>query len=188
MKGRFRSATCVTLMACAILAVGASRAFAYSYDGQRFVYNVNSCYYSSSIPSSWNTALSNARATWNSAGSPFRINYASGAANVIYASALGSNGIPASTTHTVHPNPSQPKLHSSAAIRFNNYYPWSTSGESGKFDVQNIGTHELGHWLCLLDMYSGADAEKTMYGYAGAGETKKRSLASDDINGINRIY
>ncbi len=59
-------------------------------------------------------------------------------------------------------------------IRFNTNYAWSASGEPGEYDVQNIGTHELGHSLSLDDLYDVADGEKTMYGYASPGETKKR--------------
>ena len=49
-------------------------------------------------------------------------------------------------------------------------------------------THEFGHALGLLDLYGGSDSEKTMYGYAYPGETKKRTLHSDDINGVQTIY
>jgi len=74
-------------------------------------------------------------------------------------------------------------------ILFNGYdYTWSDSGQAGKFDVANIATHELGHTLMLLDLYGGADAQKTMYGYASPGETKKRSLHSDDIAGIRYLF
>jgi hypothetical protein len=71
---------------------------------------------------------------------------------------------------------------------FNTCYSWSASGEAGKIDVQNVATHELGHWLTLLDLCGGGDSDKTMYGYTYAGETKKRTLDSDDIAGINYIY
>lgn len=73
-------------------------------------------------------------------------------------------------------------------ITFNTYYSWSTSGGSTSFDVQSVVTHELGHWLKLNDLYGGSDTEKTMYGYISLGETKKRSLDTDDLNGINTIY
>jgi hypothetical protein len=39
-----------------------------------------------------------------------------------------------------------------------------------------------------LDDYDTTDAEKTMYGSAVLDETKKRSLHSDDIEGIRAIY
>lgn len=73
-------------------------------------------------------------------------------------------------------------------LQFNTSYQWSTDGSSTYYDVQNIGTHEFGHFLCLEDLYSTADSEKTMYGYAAAGETKKRTLDQDDINGIAYLY
>jgi hypothetical protein len=73
-------------------------------------------------------------------------------------------------------------------IKFNTNYLWGTDGISGKFDVQNVATHELGHSLSLADLYAGSDSEKTMYGYAAAGETKKRDLDQDDINGIAYLY
>jgi len=73
-------------------------------------------------------------------------------------------------------------------IRLNTYYAWSTTGASGAFDVQNIDTHEHGHSLCLEDLYSGVDSEKTMYGYASPGETKKQTLNQDDIEGISYLY
>jgi hypothetical protein len=73
-------------------------------------------------------------------------------------------------------------------IKFNTNYTWGTDGTSGKFDVQNIATHELGHSLSLADLYAGSDSDKTMYGYAAMGETKKRDLDQDDINGIAYLY
>ena len=73
-------------------------------------------------------------------------------------------------------------------IRFNTIYPWGIYGSSGVFDVQNIATHEFGHSLSLKDLYNITDAEKTMYGYGGLGETQHRTLHQDDIDGITYIY
>ncbi len=73
-------------------------------------------------------------------------------------------------------------------IRFNTYYSWSTTGSPGTYDVQNVGTHEHGHSLCLADLYTGADSEKTMYGSASSGEIKKQTLDQDDIDGITYLY
>jgi hypothetical protein len=70
-------------------------------------------------------------------------------------------------------------------IRFNTDYTWSTTGSVNAFDVQNIATHELGHTLSLEDLYGSADSAKTMYGHASSGETKKRTLHQDDIDGIS---
>ncbi|MFC1873432.1 matrixin family metalloprotease, partial [Chloroflexota bacterium] len=55
-------------------------------------------------------------------------------------------------------------------------------------DVQNIMTHEAGHWLMLLDMYDYYASEQTMYGYASQLELKKISLEEGDISGIQVIY
>jgi hypothetical protein len=72
---------------------------------------------------------------------------------------------------------------------FNNYnFTWSGSGQAGRMDVQNIAAHEFGHNLSLGDLYDAGSREFTMYGYSGYGETKKRTLESDDINGIRYIY
>jgi len=58
-----------------------------------------------------------------------------------------------------------------------------------RYDIQSTAAHEFGHWLCLRDLYSTyTDTEKTMYGYIEMGETKKRSLDQDDIDGIKSIY
>ncbi len=75
-------------------------------------------------------------------------------------------------------------------IRFNEYYTWNCSGQPGNYemDIENIAAHELGHTFGLDDLYGGGDSEKTMYGYADYGETKKRSLHQDDINGICDLY
>ena len=73
-------------------------------------------------------------------------------------------------------------------IKFNTSYSWATDGRAGSYDIQNVGTHELGHSLSLGDLYNSADADKTMYGYASSGETKKRTLHQDDIDGITYLY
>jgi hypothetical protein len=61
-------------------------------------------------------------------------------------------------------------------------------GASGYFDVQDIMTHEAGHWLMLGDLYTNAASEQTMYGYGSPGELKARSLESGDIAGLRKIY
>lgn len=74
-------------------------------------------------------------------------------------------------------------------ISFNgDLFTWSDNGEVGKFDVQNLATHELGHTISLADLYGGGDSEKTMYGYSVSGETKKRTLELDDEDGIRYVY
>ena len=69
-------------------------------------------------------------------------------------------------------------------------YKWTTNDNptNAQMDVQNIATHEFGHFLMLLDLYKDGDWEKTMYGYAGTSEVYKRTLHQDDKDGIAYIY
>jgi len=79
-------------------------------------------------------------------------------------------------------------------IVFNKLYAWGIDpdGEGGTtisaFDIQNIGTHEAGHTLCIRDLYNSPSSELTMYGYGSLGEVKKRSLGYGDIHGAQYIY
>ncbi|MEM3986606.1 MAG: matrixin family metalloprotease [Candidatus Methanomethylicia archaeon] len=72
--------------------------------------------------------------------------------------------------------------------KLNTYYKWSLNGEPGKMDLQNIMTHEFGHWCGLDDLYTDQDYWLTMYGYAAPGETYKRSLGLGDILGLQARY
>jgi hypothetical protein len=74
-----------------------------------------------------------------------------------------------------------------ADILFNRNFDWSIAvdGEPGKADLQSIATHEIGH-LLGLDHTPPPDA--TMFWSAVEGETHKRSLAADDIQGICFLY
>jgi len=72
--------------------------------------------------------------------------------------------------------------------RMNTFYKWSLTGEANKMDVQNIMTHEFGHWCGLADLYDDVDYWLTMYGYGNYGETYKRTLGLGDINGLEAVY
>jgi len=66
--------------------------------------------------------------------------------------------------------------------------PNTQTGIAGYYDVQDIMTHEAGHWLMLGDLYNKAASEQTMYGYGSTGELKARTLESGDIAGLRKIY
>jgi hypothetical protein len=72
--------------------------------------------------------------------------------------------------------------------KLSSLYQWSLTGEANKFDVQDIMTHEFGHWCGLGDLYSDEDYWLTMYGYADYGETYKRTLGIGDIKGLIFVY
>jgi hypothetical protein len=69
------------------------------------------------------------------------------------------------------------------------YTPYTTDcgGVAGSYDLQNIGTHEFGHWVGLDDLYSDVDKDLTMYGYGDTAELKKDSLGLGDITGVNVV-
>jgi hypothetical protein len=76
-----------------------------------------------------------------------------------------------------------------AHILLNDLFVWGDAiADSSVMDLQNILTHELGHWAGMGDLYESAAAEETMYGYSTEGETKKRSLEVGDITGISKLY
>lgn len=60
------------------------------------------------------------------------------------------------------------------------------SGALGKFDVQNVMTHEFGHWVGAQHPLAGGDGNKwrTMYSEIAPGELYKRSLTAGDLASI----
>ena len=87
-------------------------------------------------------------------------------------------------------------------IFFNSAFQWSTAaaGETGRFDVESIALHEIGHLLGLghsalgeTEMRPGGrrvlGAEAVMFPIAfSAGDISDRSLRADDIAGLSDIY
>jgi hypothetical protein len=67
-------------------------------------------------------------------------------------------------------------------------YGWSLSGQAGKMGVQNIMTHEFGHWCGLKELYQDKDYWLIMYGYSDCGLTYARTLGLGDINGLKAVY
>lgn len=67
-------------------------------------------------------------------------------------------------------------------------HQFTMKGEASKHDVQNIVTHEVGHFLGLGHEISPIDPDSTMYAVASTGETKKRSLSVSDIAGVTTAY
>ena len=56
------------------------------------------------------------------------------------------------------------------------------------YDIQGVLTHELGHSLTLNELYKQTHEEKTMYWKENKGDTKKRTLDQDDVDGISYLY
>jgi len=66
--------------------------------------------------------------------------------------------------------------------------PDQECGNLYTYDVQNILTHEVGHWMGLNDLYTESEHDLTMYGYGAKGELKKDTLGTGDVDGIKAIY
>jgi MYXO-CTERM domain-containing protein len=64
-------------------------------------------------------------------------------------------------------------------------HSFSTTGEAGRFDIQGIATHEVGHFMGLDHTGVGA---ATMNPFANTADTRLRSLAQDDIAAASAIY
>jgi len=87
-------------------------------------------------------------------------------------------------------------------IFFNSAFPWSVAaaGESGRYDVESIALHEIGHFSGLghsalgeTELVSGGrrvlSAEAVMFPIAfTAGSISARTLKADDIAGISDLY
>src|SRR5438093_563110 len=72
-----------------------------------------------------------------------------------------------------------------ADIAFNPALDFSTSGETNKFDIQSVLTHEIGH---LLGLDHSALVSSVMVPFGVSSQLDQRTLAYDDIAGIMEIY
>jgi hypothetical protein len=120
----------------------------------------------------------------NEASAPDNVN------EIYFDGTFSNNGIIAQTTYWYSRRGGQML---DFDIVFNTHYTWAdvkptTVVTSLTMDFQNIATHELGHGFGLSDLYQAKYSAQTMYGYASASETSKRTLESGDIAGIQALY
>ncbi len=72
-----------------------------------------------------------------------------------------------------------------ADIVFNPTLLYSTSGESGKFDIQSVLTHEIGHFVGLDHA---AMVSSVMVPFGSTGQVHQRTLSYDDVAAVSEIY
>lgn len=72
-----------------------------------------------------------------------------------------------------------------ADIMINSTLPWNNTGGANFYDVQNCITHELGH---MLGLGHALNPDPTMYYICAIGETKKRTIEQEDMNGFFNLY
>jgi len=178
-------------------ACGASWAYQFRPMGEPYVINANCADASAGDAATQRTLIQTAAATWSNAGADFAFTYggestltsvAEDGTNLVFFSTSppgGGSYIAATYIWSTGTSITECDL----VFNDRDYTWWNGSGScSSKMDIQNIATHEFGHFLCLLDLYNAGDSEKTMYGLAVLCETKKRTLAPDDIAGIIGLY
>lgn len=69
------------------------------------------------------------------------------------------------------------------------HYRFGNASLSGVFmDLEAIATHEAGHAYGLDDIYVAPCEHVTMFGTSRSGETQKRSLAGEDVDGLGSLY
>ncbi len=77
---------------------------------------------------------------------------------------------------------------------FNKRHPWATfpngpecQSSPDAYDLQNIATHEFGHWVGLDDLFDDAHKDLTMYGFSAGGEIKRSSLRAESSTAGNEL-
>ena len=75
-------------------------------------------------------------------------------------------------------------------IVFNTAHKFSATDRcpEDSYDIHGVLTHELGHSLILNELCKQTHDEKTMYWKENKGDTKKRTLDQDDVDGISYLY
>lgn len=176
----------------AATAHAATQVGCYSTDGAKWGAASATYKIGAGIPASWNASIDASTSTWNNVGAAFRlVNDSSSVNELSYKDLVATYGSSYANTLAVTTTWSSTSTGqiSKATIEINNSWPWNVTGDAGGPDVQNVLTHEFGHWMRLLDIYSPSTcSEVTMWGSAASGETKKRTLEQPDLDGFLSLY
>jgi fibronectin type 3 domain-containing protein len=164
----------------------------YITSGMRWSSNSTTYRIGPTIPGEWAPAIHASVAAWNDSGAAFTFRDDPASINEValndlvatYGSSYSNTYAMATVWYSVSTG-----IIARARIQMNSRFPWSTLGQARMADVQNIMTHEFGHWLHLSDVYSPSTCGAvTMWGSSPFGDTSKRSLEGPDIEGAIAIY
>ena len=166
-------------------AQAAAAAVCYKLMGPKWAAKAASYKLDATLPAGFGPAVSAAAGTWSEGTSPYKFAFDGSSANAVNFAPIATAGVLASTRVAYQPSTNTIV---SFTLTFNSNYSWSAGGEVTKFDVQGIGTHELGHAMGLDHPSDASCAEQTMWASAAAGETKKRTLETGDKEGEVNLY
>jgi len=149
-------------------------------------YNVNYKIDSSTIPTSWVVPIENSAETWNNViPSHFTFTYTEGG-HLIDKGPVANPGWIAITY--VYATSTTPITNVSTTFNENFSFDPNIPPSPTSFSIQNVMTHEFGHWLFLQDITTSGCTDVTMWYSIPHGETSKIDLEDADKNGINYQY
>jgi len=144
------------------------------------------------------TALRGATAAWDGAGACWAFGTNAGSVthdnitgpvqNYVNLCTFGSTGGSVATTYTWYQRKGKGTVETDLVFDDSWLWQYEACNSSNAFDLQNVATHEFGHWFCLGDLYGASDVDKTMYGYVDYGWCQQRTLHQCDIDGAIAIY
>jgi len=139
-----------------------------------------------------NTALSNAASQWNGNGAHLSVTFSgssettptqNGTSTIGWVKIVPKNVLAATWTYVDSSNHVI-----EADLFFNSFQPWAIfagcpTTATGRFDVGDIATHEMGHVLGLSH-FSDSGAQATMYPSAPPDEVRKITLTQGDKSAL----
>jgi hypothetical protein len=154
--------------------------------GAKWSSNTVSYSIDSTIPSGWISSIDNGANAWTAVTpSPFTLSRSDLSPNTVSRGTVANDSWIAVSRVVASPT----KIDRINLI-FNQNKQFTTAlpPPPNTYLVRNVATHEFGHWVFLADITDFICSEVTMYGTIAFGETKKESLASQDIEGLNTQY
>ncbi|MCX5753171.1 MAG: PKD domain-containing protein [Candidatus Krumholzibacteria bacterium] len=104
--------------------------------------------------------------------------------NAVYAAPIDEFGGILAQTYTWHSG----EYVTEVDVTVDSGEPWGINGESNKFDLQSVLTHEFGHVWGLDDLTDPSCMTETMFWSTDLGATFRRTMSCGDKRGVQTIY